>query len=94
MDPITKALHSHLVKMAYEGATHEQEHQMQHLMALLEPEDEETVLHYYGLLGHERLALDEIAAMRGESPEETMAAIDRLVRKIAITPEWQSVCGD
>jgi len=94
MDPITNTLHSHLVKMAYEGATREQEHQMQHLMALLEPEDEESILHYYGLLGYERLSLDEIAAMRGESPEETMTAIDRLVRKIAITPEWQSVCGD
>ena len=77
--------------MAYEGATHEQEHQMEHLLALLFPEDEEAVLHYYGLLGHQRLALDDIARERGEQPEETMAVIDKCIRKLAVTPEWQMI---
>ena len=55
MDPISKSLHSHLVALAYVGATHEQEHQMEHLTALLDPDDEEALLHYYGLFGHRPL---------------------------------------
>lgn len=89
MEPLSQSLHSFLVKMAYEGATHEQEHQMEHLLALLLPEDEQALVSYYGLFDEPRLSLDEIARQRGESPEATMAAIDRFVRKLAITPEWQ-----
>ena len=91
MDALSQSLHSYLVKLAYEGATHEQEHQMEHLLALLFPEDEQAVVSYYGLFDEPRLSLDEIARMRGETPEETMAAIDRCIRKIAVTPEWQTV---
>ena len=91
MDTISKSFHSYLVKLAYEGATHEQEHQMGHLLALLEPEEEETVIHYYGLFGEQRLSLKEIAASRHEPEEETMSTIDRCIRKIAVTPEWQMI---
>ena len=49
MDALTKELQTYLVRMAYEGSTHEQEHQMEHLVALLEPADEEAVIHYFGL---------------------------------------------
>jgi len=91
MDALSKSLHSYLVTLAYEGATHEQEHQMEHLLALLYPEDEQALVSYYGLFDEPRLSLEEIAKMRGESPEETMAAIDRCIRKIAITPEWENL---
>ena len=91
MDALSQSLHSYLVKMAYEGATHEQEHQMEHLLALLFPEDEQAVVSYYGLFDEPRLSLDEIAKKRGESPEQTMEAIDRSIRKLAVTPEWQQV---
>ncbi|MBQ9667836.1 MAG: hypothetical protein IJV45_03690 [Prevotella sp.] len=91
MDPLTKTLNTHLVAMAYQGATYEQEHQMEHLLALLDPDDEELILHYYGLFGHERLALDDLAAHRHEQPDETLAAISRLLRRIAVTPEWQMI---
>ena len=91
MDEISKALHSYLVKLSYEGATHEQEHQLEHLLVLLYPEDEQALVSYYGLFDEPRLSLNEIAGKRGESPEDTMAAIDRLVRKLAITPEWQQI---
>ncbi len=93
MDALSKSLHSYLVTLAYEGATHEQEHQMEHLLALLYPEDEQALISYYGLFGQPRLALDEIAKKRGESPENTMAAIDRSIRKLAVTPEWESLCS-
>ncbi len=77
--------------MAYEGATHEQEHQMEHLTALLMPEDEEALLHYYGLFGHERLSLDEIACERKETPDQTLSEIEKSIRKLAVTPEWQMI---
>ncbi len=91
MDPITRELNTYLVAMAYQGATHEQEHQMEHLLALLAPDDEELILHYYGLFGHERLALDDLAAHRHEQPDDTITAISRLLRRIAVTPEWQMI---
>ena len=77
--------------MAYQGATHEQEHQMEHLLALLDPDDEELILHYYGLFGHERRSLDALAAGRHEQPDATLAAVSRLLRRIAVTPEWQMI---
>ena len=40
MDSLTRPLNTYLVALAYEGATHEQEHQMEHLLALLDPDDE------------------------------------------------------
>ncbi len=91
MDALSQSLHSYLVTLAYEGATHEQEHQLEHLLALLYPEDKQAVVSYYGLFDEPRLSLDEIAGKRGEPPEETMAAIDRSIRKIAVTPEWQMI---
>ena len=91
MDVLTKELQTYLVRMAYEGSTHEQEHQMEHLVALLEPADEEAVIHYFGLFGEVRLSLDEIAKTCNEAPEQTMAVIDKCLRKLAITPEWQMI---
>ena len=91
MDALSQSLHSYLVGLAYDGASHEQEHQMEHLLALLFPEDEQAVVSYYGLFGAPRLSLDEIAKKRGESPEETLAAIDKCIRKLAVTPEWEQI---
>jgi hypothetical protein len=91
MDALSQSLHSYLVTLAYQGGTHEQEHQLEHLLALLYPEDEQALISYYGLFGQPRLALQEIARKRGESPEQTMAAIDKSIRKIAVTPEWEQV---
>jgi hypothetical protein len=91
MDTLSQSLHSYLVKLAYDGATHEQEHELEHLLALLLPEDEQALVSYYGLFDEPRLSLNEIARKRGEAPEETMAAIDRCIRKLAVTPEWQQV---
>ena len=75
MDPLSHSLHTYLVALAYQGGT----------------DDEEALLHYYGLFGHERLALADIARERQESPEQTMAVIDRCIRKLAVTPEWQMI---
>ncbi len=91
MDPITHPLHAYLVALGYEGATHEQEHQMEHLLALLDPHDEQALVSYYGLFDEPRLSLQEIATARRQTPEAVMAAIDHSLRRLAVTPEWQQV---
>ena len=91
MDALSQSLHSYLVKLAYEGASHEQEHQMEHLLALLLPEDEQAIISYYGLFGEPRLSLDEISLKRNERSYETLEAIDRNISKLAVTPEWQII---
>ena len=91
MDSLSRELNTHLVTLAYQGATHEQEHLMEHLLSLLPPDDEETLLHYYGLFGHARRSLDELAVLRHEQPDATLAAIGRMLRRIAVTPEWQMI---
>ena len=89
MEEISKSLHSHLVSMAYEGCSHEQEHQMEHLVALLDPDDEDDLTSYYGLFGQPRRSLDEIARGRSRSPEQMLVSIERSLRRLAVTPEWQ-----
>ncbi|MCX4293834.1 MAG: hypothetical protein OSJ56_07245 [Prevotella sp.] len=92
-DNISKGLHSFLVRLSYtpESVSGDIVHAMEHIMHLLTPEDEHAVTGYYGLFGIERIALDEIAASRGVTPEEMMETIDGCVRKLAITPEWQMI---
>ncbi|MBP3757112.1 MAG: hypothetical protein J6I61_07525 [Prevotella sp.] len=91
MDPLSRELQTFLVRMGYEGIDHTTEHMMEHLVALLNPDEEEALVHYYGLFGEERKALDDIAKDRNEEPETTLAAIDKSIRKIAVTPEWQMI---
>ena len=91
MDEITKELQSFLVKLHYnpDSVSDKMEHYLEHLVRLLMPEEEEALLHYFGILGHEQMGLDEIARQRKLSPEVMMTHIDESLRKLAITPEWQ-----
>ena len=91
MDEITKELQSFLVKLHYspDSVSEKMEHYLEHLTHLLSPDDEESLLHYFGILGHEQMGLDEIARQRGLSPETMMTKIDESLRRLAITPEWQ-----
>lgn len=91
MDELTKELQSFLVRLHYqpEGVSHQMEHYLEHLVCLLEPEDEEALLHYFGILGHEQLSLAEIAHKNSLGPEAMMERIDNSLRRLAVTPEWQ-----
>ena len=51
------------------------------------------IISYYGLFGEPRLSLDEISAKRNESSYQTLEAIDKNIRKLAVTPEWQMIEG-
>ena len=92
-DNLTKELHSYLVRIGINptSVTPQMEHYLEHLVCLLEPDDEEALLHYFGILGHEQLALDEIARSNHLSPEAMMERIDNCLRKLAVTPEWQMI---
>lgn len=96
MDPLTKQLQTFLVRLAYqpEGISEKKEHYVEHLLHLLEADEEDALLHYFGLFGHERLALDDIASQRNEEPHQTLAMIDRCLRRLAVTPEWQMINHD
>ena len=91
MDALTRSLHSFLVRVGLNpmSLSPQMDHYLEHLLYLLPPEEEEAVTHYYGLFGSERKSLQEIAAELELSQEDTMERIDKCVRKLAVTPEWQ-----
>lgn len=77
--------------MHYEpgSVSHRMEHYVEHLTHLLPVDDEEALLHYFGILGHEQLSLEEVAEKRRLPSEAMLALLDRSLRKLAVTPEWQ-----
>lgn len=93
MDELIKELQTFLVRLHYEPEciSHKVVHYMEHLTHLLSVQDEESLLHYFGILGHEQKSLDELAQERQLSPEDMIAQIDKCLRKLAITPEWQMI---
>jgi len=93
MDALTRTLQSFLVEMGLrpDDVPHDIEHNMEHLLHLLDADDEEAVTHYYGLFGQERRSLDELAKQRHLSNEDMMERIDKCVRRLAVTPEWQTM---
>lgn len=95
MDATTKELREFLVMMHYkpESVSQKMTHYMEHLSHLLPVAEEEDVLHYFGILGHEQLSLDELAQKRRLSPDAVLSSIDKSLRKLAITPEWQMIKG-
>ena len=90
MDALTKELQSFLVRVHYypESISHQMSHYVEHLVRLLPPEEEDTLLHYFGILDHEQKALDELAHDADLSAEDMIQQIDKNLRKLAITPEW------
>jgi len=86
-----KSISQFLVRLGYSPneVSGQTAHYTMHLLHLLTVEDEEALISYFGLFGHDRLSLDEIAERREMSPEDMMAVIDKCLRKLEITPEWQ-----
>ncbi len=93
MDTLSKELQTFLVRMGIspESIDHQTEHEMRHLLTLLQPEAEEALIQYFGLFGSERFSLHEIAIENGVSDETMIERIDLNLRKLAITPEWQLI---
>lgn len=62
---------------------------MQVVLAMLGPIDEEIVDSYYGIFNVPRQPLDAIANRYHLRPIELQTAIEKDLRRLAITPEWQ-----
>ena len=93
MDKLANELQSFLVRLGRtpESVPHEKAHYTEHLLHLLSLEDEEDLMHYFGLFGEEQLSLREISHRRGQDEASMMERIDRNIRKLAVTPEWQVI---
>ena len=93
MDALSSGLNTFLVRLGLQpdSLPHEAAHYTEHLLHLLDPADEEAVIAYYGLFGAEQLSLGELARSRSLSPEAMMESIDRSLRRLAVTPEWQVI---
>lgn len=93
MDPLTKKLHSLLVEMGIAPANvpHTTEHYIEHLIGLLENEEEQAIVDYYGLFGTPRRSLHEVAQTCHKTDEDMMALIDKSLRRLAMTPEWEYI---
>lgn len=91
MDILTKDLQSFLVRLGYfpEEVSERMQHYAAHLLHLLSVPDEEAVMAYFGILGSERKALEEIAHERTMTEEAMIEHIDKCLRRLAVTPEWQ-----
>ncbi|MBQ7421129.1 MAG: hypothetical protein IJV27_03170 [Prevotella sp.] len=93
MDELAKELQTFLVRLHYEPncVSDKVLHYMEHLLHLLQIDDEKAVLHYYGIFYHEHLSLQEIAQKNHLSPENMLKRIDNSIRKLAVSPEWQMI---
>lgn len=93
MDDYCKELQDALIRL---GQTPEKygektEHEVKHLLHLLSAPDEAVFREYYGLFGTEVYPLEDIARRCGVSPQTLSSIIEKDLRKIAITPEWQQI---
>ncbi|MGI6231958.1 MAG: sigma factor-like helix-turn-helix DNA-binding protein [Prevotella sp.] len=95
MDVLSKQLDSYLTRMGSLHTLHNRkmEGYIRNLLFLLPPGEGDILAEYYGILGTEKLPLEEIARRHGITLEETQRHIEKNLRQIAITPEWQLIGG-
>lgn len=67
------------------------EHYIKHILHLLNVEDEQLVIRHYGLFGQQPTDVDALAEECGKSADEVTSSIEKSLRKLAVTPEWQMV---
>lgn len=93
MDSISEELDRALTKLAKqpESVSHKLKHYIEHLLQLLQRQDEQMLKAYYGIGKTSVQSIESLATQRGESPETVQKTIEQCLRKIAITPEWQMI---
>ena len=93
MDKFSKEFQDTLIRLGQntDKFSAQQKHYTHHLLHLLTAQDEVIFREYYGLFGTEVHPLDDLAYHRGISPETMMTIIEKDLRKLAVTPEWQQV---
>ncbi|KXB84745.1 hypothetical protein HMPREF3034_00663 [Prevotella sp. DNF00663] len=93
IDTVGAELHAFLIQLGKKPdcVSHKTAHYVEHILHLLSADDEETLLHFYGIFGHRQETLKSLADERKISMEELAAQIAKHLRQLAITPEWQMV---
>lgn len=61
------------------------------LLRLLTPADEQLVMRHYGLFGCTAESAEQLASQYNTDAETVRQVLAQCLRKIAVTPEWQSV---
>ena len=93
MDKLTRELHSFLLALHANPnvVTQQLEHFLKHLVSIIDENQAESILHYYGVLNHSQMSLSEIAHDRHMDEDCLLEEIDNNLRRLAITPEWQEL---
>jgi len=93
MDVLTKELHNFLLILHEKPdcVSHKLAHYLEHIFHLLNVNEEEAVLHYYGILGHEQLSLQQIATENQLTDADMLSQINNNLHRLAVTPEWQMI---
>lgn len=91
MDRYAKQLNDYLELMSRSTllVSESDRRNMQVLLTMLGPIDEDIVESYYGLFGHESKPLDDIARRYRLTPGSLADIIAKDLRRLAVTPEWQ-----
>lgn len=94
MDELSKELHEFLTRLGKHPelvSNKLQEHTLA-LFRLLAPADAELLQAHYGLFGIKQLSDDCIAATLIQTDASSVeSTIAQSIRKIAVSPEWQSI---
>ena len=95
MDAYSAELQDFLILLGQhpDQVSHQKVHYVHHLLQLLSLPEENIMKLYYGLDGNEVRSLSDLAAMCRVTDEQMQQVIERNLRRIAVTPEWQSIKG-
>jgi len=93
MDAIAQELSDFLIRLHQQPDTVNKqiEHYVNHILFLLPPDDEDMMTSFFGIMGKQITSLSMLAAKYGTTVDVMQKRIDRDLRHLAITPEWQMV---
>lgn len=93
MDTLSSELDAYLTRMGKLHLLHDKkmEGYVRNLLFLLPPGDETILAQYYGILGHAKIPADDLARQHNMTLPGLQQLIERDIRQIAITPEWQMI---
>lgn len=93
MDALSLELQDFLIRLGKNPScvSEKVEHYIKHILHLLNVEDERLLIRHYGLFGQRPASIDALTEESGKSTDEILTAIERSLRKLAVTPEWQMV---
>lgn len=91
MDKYSKQLNDYLLMVSRSSLLVSQgdRQNMQVLITMLGPLDEDIIDDHFGLFGHEALSDEDNARKHGTTPQAIQLIVEKDLRRLAITPEWQ-----